>query len=320
MPALREAIAHSMTQDNGTAYDADEIIVTAGAQEAMSCVMLGLINPGDEVIVPIPGYNTYHSAIDLAGGVTVFAETTFDEDFSLKASHIEKVITPKTRMVCLISPNNPTATVVPPEEVVKIARLCVAHDLILVSDEIYAKLVYDNHRVVSPASLPGMHERTITINGFSKAYAMTGWRVGWLAAPRALIPAIADIHHTVAICATASSQHAALAAISGPQDCVAEMLGIYAERRRVLMQGLDRLGLPYATPGGGMYIYARVTDTGFSLDEFCLKALREARVQVSPSTFFGPGGDGFVRIALLRPVAEIREAVTRLEKVFGTRA
>jgi len=317
MPALREAIAQTMARDNGTAYDADEIVVTAGAQEAMSCVMLALINPGDEVVVPIPGYNTYHSAIDLAGGIPVFAVTTFDEDFSLKAAHIEKVLTPKTRMVCLISPNNPTATVVPPEEVIKIAKLCVDHDLILVSDEIYAKLVFDNHRVISPAALPGMHERTITINGFSKAYAMTGWRVGWLAAPASLIPALADIHHTVAICATAASQHAALAAITGPQECFVEMLGIYAERRRVMMRGLDRIGLPYATPGGGMYIYARVTDTGLSLDEFCLKALREARVQVSPSTFFGPGGDGFVRIALLRPVEEIAEAMDRLYKVFG---
>ncbi len=151
-----------------------------------------------------------------------------------------------------------------------------------------------------------MRDHTITINGFSKAYAMTGWRVGWLAAPKALIPALADLHHTLAICATGASQHAALAALTGPQDCFIEMLAIYAERRKVMMQGLDSLGPLYATPGGGMYIYARVTDTGLSLDEFCIRLLREARVRVSPSNFFGPGGDGFVRIALLQPVEKLR--------------
>ncbi len=312
LPALREAISAYLKADCGADYGADEIVVTAGAQEAMFCAMLALIEPGDEVIVPSPGYNTYHQHIELAGGKVVILPLAFENDFALTAEALEKVLTPRSRMICLINPSNPSGTVTPPEEVEKVARLAVERDLILVSDEIYSKLVFDGHRVLSPASLPGLKERTITINGFSKAYAMTGWRIGYFAAPKPLAAAMTEIHHGLAICAAAVSQHAALAALTGPQDCVAMMRDTYDERRRVTCAALDAMGVPYATPGGAFYIYAKVGATGLPASEFCLRLLEEERVMLFPGTLYGDHTDDFVRLSLLQPKDRLIEATERM--------
>jgi aspartate/methionine/tyrosine aminotransferase len=312
LPALREAIAASIAADGGAAYAADEIVVTAGAQEAIFAAMLALVDPGEEVIVPSPGYNTYHQAAELAEAKTVTVPTFEQDGFALTAAAVAKALTPKSRMLCLINPSNPTGMVIPPDEVERLAKLAVERDLIVVSDEIYAKLVYDNARVQPAASLPGMRERTITIGGCSKAYAMTGWRVGWFAAPRALVAPMAEIHHGLAICAAAASQHAALAALTGPQDCVAEFRRTYDTRRVAMMAALDRMGLTYTKPNGAFYLYANVSSTGLSASEFCLRLLAEARVMIFPGSLFGDHRDDYIRISLLQPVAKIEEAARRM--------
>jgi aminotransferase len=220
-------------------------------------------------------------------------------------------------MLCLINPSNPTGMVIPPSEIEKLAALAVKHDLIVISDEIYARLVYDNARVQPVAALPGMKDRTITIDGFSKAYAMTGWRVGYFAGPRHFVKAMAEIHHGLAICAPAVSQHAALAALTGPQDAVEAARREYDARRRVMMAALDRMGLSYAKPNGAFYVYANVSSTGLTASDFCLRLLRDGRVMMFPGSLFGDHRDDHVRISLLQPVPRVEEAARRMEAVVA---
>ena len=317
MPQLREAIAASIKANGGADYTPDEIVVTSGAQESMFVAMLALVEPGEEVIVPSPGYNSYHQAIELAGGVTVTVPTYEKDGFALTAEAVGKALTPKSRMLCLINPSNPTGMVIPPSEIEKLAALAVKHDLIVISDEIYARLVYDNARVQPVAALPGMKDRTITIDGFSKAYAMTGWRVGYFAGPRHFVKAMAEIHHGLAICAPAVSQHAALAALTGPQDSVEAARREYDSRRRVMMAALDRMGLSYARPNGAFYVYANVSSTGLSASDFCLKLLQDGRVMMFPGSLFGDHRDDHVRISLLQPLPRVEEAARRMEAVVA---
>ena len=317
LPELREAIVKSLRDDCAADYSADEIVVTVGAQEAMFCAMMALINPGDEVIVPSPGYNTYHRHIELAGGKVVIVPTYQKDDFALTVEAVEKAVTPRTRMLTIINPSNPTGAVIPPVEVERLAKWAAEKGLIVISDEIYGKLTYDGHRVLSPASLPGLKERTITINGFSKAYAMTGWRVGYFAAPRELCVPMTEIHHGLAICAPAVSQHAALAALTGPQDCIDAMLRTYDERRRAMCHALDAMGLTYATPGGGFYIYVNVATTGMKASVFCPKLLKEGRVMLFPGMLYGDHTDDFVRLSLLEPLPRIEEAADRMARFIN---
>ncbi len=315
MPQLREAIARSIAADGGGAYTADEIVVTAGAQESMFVAMLALVNPGDEVIIPSPGYNSYHQAVELADGRIVTVPTYEKDGFALTAEGVAKVLTPNSRILCLINPSNPTGMVIPPSEIEKLCALAIEHDLIVISDEIYAKLTYDNARVQRVAALPGMRERTITIDGFSKAYSMTGWRVGYFAAPKAFTTPMAEIHHGLAICAPAVSQHAALAALTGPQDCVEEARRLYDERRKVMCAALDAMGLSYARPNGAFYVYANVSPTGLTASDFCIRLLEEGKVMMFPGSLFGDHCDDYVRISLLQPLPKVQEAITRMEKV-----
>jgi aspartate/methionine/tyrosine aminotransferase len=317
LPALREAIARSIAAAGGATYSPDEIVVTAGAQEAVFAAMLAFVDPGEEVLIPSPGYNTYHQAVELAGGTVVTIPTFEAEGFALTAASVAAKLTPRSRMLCLINPSNPTGTTIPPADIEALAALAVAHDLIVVSDEIYAKLVYDGARVQPVAALPGMRSRTITIDGFSKAYSMTGWRVGYFAGPKELVPAMAEIHHGLAICAPAASQHAALAALTGPQECIAEARRTYDERRRSMRAALDAMGLGYAPPNGAFYIYVNVASTGLTASQFCLRLLEEGRVMVFPGSLFGDHCDDYVRISLLQPLPRIEEAARRMAKVVS---
>ena len=312
LPALREAIASHLAEVDGLDYAVDEIVVTTGAQEAVFAAMLACINPGDEVIVPSPGYTSYDQAIELAGGVPVAVPTHEADDFALTAAAVEARLSPRTRMLCLLNPSNPTGSVTPPGEVEALAALAKERDLLVISDEIYARLVYDGAEVLPVARLPGMKERTITINGFSKAYAMTGWRVGYFAAAPGLAKALTEVHHGLTICAPAVSQHAALAALEGPQDCVEEMRRTYDERRQVMCRALDGMGLSYGRPRGAFYVYANVSRTGLAASQFCVRLLEDARVMIFPGSLFGDHNDDFLRISLLQPVARIEEAVARM--------
>jgi aspartate/methionine/tyrosine aminotransferase len=315
---LRQAIAAYVKDHGGGDYSTDEIMVTPGGQQAMFIIALSLLNPGDEMLAPCPGYNPYHQAAELCDAKLVKVPMTMATNFTLTAEMIEPYITPKSKILVLINPNNPTGTVTPPEEVRKIAELCIKHDLILLSDEIYARLVYGNHRVLSPAALPGMRERTITLSGFSKAYAMTGWRIGYITGPKELITPMSEINHAFAISTAAVSQHAALAALTGPQDCVEEMRQVYDGRRAAILQGLEKMGMSYAEPQGAFYVYADVSslNLGISASEFCERLLSEGRVMIYPGSIYGDHTDDFVRMSMTQPVARIREAMDRMAAVI----
>ena len=322
LPVLREAIAETLGRENKLHYSADEIIVTAGVQESIMLCMLGLVNPGDEVLITSPRFTTYDTAVQLCGGMPVPVPTFEQDDFALLPAEIEKRLTPRSKVLVLVSPNNPTGAVTPPTIIREIAELAVKHDLIVISDEIYAKLIYEGAEHLSIGSLPEMKDRTVTLNGFSKSYAMTGWRVGYLAAPADFVRLLTEPRHTLSINTGTPSQFAALAALTGPQDAVAVMLAEYAERRAYLMRTLKELGLSYGFPGGAFYIYTNISATGLQAPAFCETLLKEGRVLLFPGSMFGDEDDIYVRISYLQPLSRIEEAVERMARVIsqGVRA
>ena len=316
---LREAIARNILYYGGADYAPDEIMVTPGGQQGMFIIALSLLDPGDEMIVPCPGYNPYQQAAELCDAVVVKIPMGMDTNFTLTAAMIEPHITPRSKVLVLINPNNPTGSVTPPDEVRKIAELAAKHDLIVISDEIYARLVFGNHRVQPVAALPGMFDRTITLSGFSKAYAMTGWRIGYIAGPRDLITPMSEINHAFTISTAAVSQHAALAAMTGPQDCVEEMRQTYDARRRAICEGLNAIGMSYAEPQGAFYVYANVASLklGIGAGAFCERLLSEGRVMMYPGTIYGDHTDDFVRMSMTQPVDRIRTAMKRMAAVVA---
>jgi aminotransferase len=315
MPELRQAIADDIARYGGAHYAPENIVVTPGGQQAMFIIALGLLDPGDELLIPCPGYNPYLQAAELTQAKLVEIRTSMETNFTLTADMVREHITPRSKVLVLINPGNPTGTVIPPDEVARICEVAKEHDLIVVSDEIYARITFNGHRAQPVAALPGMHERTITLSGVSKAYAMTGWRVGYFAGSSDLMPALAEIHHAFAISTSAVGQHAALAALTGPQDCVEEIRQTFDERRKVLCAGLDELGIPYAEPEGAFYVYARVADTGVGATEFCERLLAEGRVMIFPGKIYGDYTDDFARMSLTQPVPRIKEALGRMAGV-----
>ena len=314
---LRQAIADNIRHYGGADYATDEIMITPGGQQGMFIIALSLLNPGDEIIVPCPGYNPYQQAAEMSDAVVRKVAMTMATNFTLTANMVEKHVTPNSKILVLINPNNPTGTVTPPDEVRKIAELAKKHDLIVISDEIYARLTFGNNTVVPVASLPGMKDRTITLSGFSKAYAMTGWRIGYLAGPRALIEPMSEVNHAFAISTAAVSQYAALAAMTGPQDCVEDMRQTYDSRRAAICEGLDEIGMTYAEPQGAFYVYANVASLGLGITAgtFCERLLAEGHVMMYPGTIYGDHTDDFVRMSMTQPVARIKIAMQRMAAV-----
>lgn len=312
LPALRTAIAHKLERDNGLTYDPDnEIIVTSGAQEAMVVTLQTLLDPGDEVILASPHYMAYPANILLAGGTPVLVPTTEEQGFQLIAKDIERAITPKTKLVVLVSPNNPTAGVLTRETMEQIAEVVQTNNLLAISDELYEKVVYDGFEPVSFASLPDMRERTVTINGFSKAYSMTGLRVGYMAGPVEYIKGALEPRHSLTICAATPSQYAALAALEGSQEFLDEMLTEYTKRRAMMAEAFDELGITYGPPLGGFYFFANIRATGISSYEFCERALLDKGLLFLPGSLFGDVGEGYIRIGYLAPRDELDEALHR---------
>ena len=242
LPQLREAIAEKLRVENNLDYNADGIVVTAGAQEGMMLCMLALINDGDEVLLSSPRFTSYDTAISMCGGVPVPVPTYERDDFALMPAEIEARITDRTKLLVSVTPNNPTGAVTPPPVLKEIAALAKHHNLIVLSDEIYEKLIFEGSEHLSIGSLPEMRERTITLNGFSKAYAMTGWRVGYMAAAHSFIRMLTEPRHTLSINTNTPAQFAALAALTGPQDAIDDMLRAYIKRRACIMEALDRMG------------------------------------------------------------------------------
>ncbi len=315
---LRQAIADHLRASTSLDYDsAAEVLVTLGAQEAVYLAFLSLVEPGDEVLLPSHRFTSYDAGIELCGGRVRTYPTVFGNDYRLDPEEIARAITPRTKAISIVSPDNPTGGVATPEAIAAVARLAREHDVLVISDEIYDRFVYDDARHVSIASEPGMRERTLIVNGFSKCYAMTGWRVGYLAGPADFVRSIIEVKHTLTICTPAVSQAAALAALTGPQECIAIMRDVYAERRAFLMGALDAMGLPYVRPDGAFYVYVDITSTGKRSPEFCLSLLQDTGVMMFPGTMFGTDGERHVRMSLLAPLDQVQEAVRRMSTVVA---
>ena len=312
LPELRQAIADDLKTSCGLDYSAGEIVVTAGVQESIMLTMLALVAPGDEVLITSPRFTTYDTAVHLCGGIPVPVPTFEANDFALDPAEIEARITPRTRMFVLVSPNNTTGAVTPPAAIRAIAEIALRHDIVIIADEIYARMLYAPNEHLSIATLPGMKERTVTLNGFSKTYAMTGWRVGYLAAPLDFVEKVTEPRHTLSINTCTVSQHAALAALTGPQDALHAMLDEYAQRRAWLMPALTDAGFTYGHPGGAFYVYTNVSSSGLAAPEFCERLLKETGVMVFPGTMFGDTSTDYIRISYLQPLERIKVAMARI--------
>jgi aminotransferase len=270
------------------------------------------VGPGEEIILPEPTYNSYRDAIPFAGAVKVALNMSVEDHFDLDPDRVRAAITPKTRALVLVSPNNPTAAVLPPARVRELAAIAEEHDLIVLSDEIYDRFLYDGAVHTSPASLPGMGVRTLSLNALSKMYAMTGWRLGWVAGPADIMQQVRRIKEAVSGGTSVLSHCAGIAALTGPQEPLHEMHAAYARRRRLIMDGLDRIGLPYGTPQGGQFILVDVRPTGLSSVEFARRILEETHVLVFPGAGYGEAWGGFIRMTFLQPEHLIAEAVQRI--------
>ena len=313
---LRELICKKLKEDNGLSYSPEEIIVTNGVQEAVMATMLALLNDGDEVIMGDPFYTSYANCVNVAGGKLVLVPTTAEDEYILKADAIRERITDKTKMIVVVSPNNPTGTLTPDDELKKIAELAIEKNLIVISDEIYEKVVFEDYKHVSIAGFPGMRERTVVFNGFSKAYSMTGWRVGYMAAPVALTGKMQNLVHDMGICVAEFSQYGAIAALEAGDSIIKKTVEIYDERRHALMEAFDKCGIRYNYPKAGLYMWVSVRETGLTSYEFAEKLLLEGHVQLFPGTIYGDG-EGYVRVSLLAPTEDLKEAARRIEKVFS---
>ncbi len=310
---LREAIAAWLADDSGIRYDPQtEILVSSGAQEGLFVAVQMLVQPGDEVLLADPGYPSYADAVRLAGGEPVLVPVEPTSGTGITADAIAARLTPRTRLLILVTPDNPTGAVIPRDELAKIAALAVERDLVVIFDEIYKAFLFDGAEHVSIAAFPGMRERTIVIGSFSKAYAMTGWRAGYVAGAASVLQPITDLKLALSICSAAPSQWAAYAALTGPQDAVTATQAELTERRAALLPALDALGLPHSNPQGAFYVFVDIRSTGVSSAACARLFHAEAGVRTLPGTLFGPGGEGFLRIALVQPAPVIREAMSRL--------
>ncbi|MFQ6132709.1 MAG: aminotransferase class I/II-fold pyridoxal phosphate-dependent enzyme [Armatimonadota bacterium] len=310
---LRQAIAHMLADDFGVSYDPEsEILITAGVSEAIDLALRACVGPGDEVIVPEPCYVSYKSCAILAGAEAVIVPTTASEGFKLRPEALRAAVTERSRALVVGYPNNPTGAVMTREELAPIAQVAAEHDLLVISDEIYGRLTYEREHTCF-ASLPGMRERTILLNGFSKAYAMTGWRVGFAAAPADLLDAMMRIHSYTALCASTTGQNAALEALRAGRREMESMIAQYNQRRRLFAKGLNDLGLECPAPQGAFYAFPSVRATGMSSEEFCEKLLYEREVAAVPGTAFGACGEGHVRCSYATSTDNLKEALRRLQ-------
>lgn len=314
---LRRAIANMLLETRGVEYEAAAgIIVTLGAEEAIYMAMLTLLEPGDEVLAPAHRFTTYDWSVELSGGALVPYPTIFNGEYALDAAAMAERVTERTKIIIVVSPDNPTGGVATEDEIAAVAQLARERDLLVVSDEIYSKFVFDGRVHHSILAQPGMPERTLLVDGFSKCYAMTGWRVGFLAGPSDYMRAIIEVKHTLSICTPAVSQAAALAALEGPQDCIDEMREIYDGRRHTLLAALADMGLDFIFPAGAFYIYVDISSTGMTSPEFCLRLLADASIMISPGTIFGSkdaDAERYIRMSLLVAPERMARAMERME-------
>ena len=316
--SLRKSIARYVSDFFGVAYDpAREVLVTVGVSEAIDIGLRALLNPGDEVIYHEPCYVSYSPSIVMAHGVAVPVVTTKEDGFSLKPANVAAAITPKTRLIMLNFPTNPTGACASREELEGIAKLAIEHDLIVMTDEIYSELRYDGEAHLSIAALPGMRERTILLHGFSKAFAMTGFRLGYACAPQPIIEAMMKIHQYSMLCAPIMSQNAAIEALENGRPAMLEMRNSYHQRRDFLVRRLNEIGLDCHLPGGAFYVFPDIRSSGLTSKEFAMKLLEQESVACVPGSAFGASGEGFLRCCYATAFDDIRTATDKIESFVG---
>lgn len=309
---LKEEISKYVKRKQGLDYDyRNQVIVTVGGSEAIDVALRCMINPGDEVIIPKPCYVSYEPCTIMADGVPVVVNLKNENQFRLTAAELEEAITEKTKILILAFPNNPTGAIMERKDLEEIAKVIIEHDIFVISDEIYSELSYQGEHV-SIAAIPGMKERTLMINGFSKAYAMTGWRLGYALGPEEIIRQMVKLHQFAIMCAPTTSQYAAVEALRNGDNDVAEMREAYNQRRRYLMHVFKEMNLPCFEPFGAFYVFPCIQEFGMTSDEFALRFLEEEKVAVVPGTAFGDCGEGFLRISYAYSLEDLKVAFQRL--------
>ena len=317
MPELRQGLSRHLKKEYGLDYDPDnELLITVGVSEGVDLATRAILDPGDEVIMADPSYVSYSSCVVLAGGKAVMIPTNEKNNFELGADDIEKRITDKTKAILIGYPANPTGAVMSRDKLEKIAEVARRHRLIIISDEIYSSLVYGVEHTCA-ATLPRMKDSTVLLGGFSKAYAMTGWRIGYAAASKEIIAAMFKIHQYTIMCAPTMGQVAAIEALKSGNDSVSEMVADYNRRRMFMVKGLNKIGLPCFEPRGAFYAFPSIKATGLSSEEFAEKLLIKEKVAVIPGSAFGECGEGYIRCCYATSLADIEEALTRMGRFVG---
>ena len=316
---LREALSAHLDRRYAVRYDpGSEMLITVGGSEALAIAMQAVVDPGDEVVLAEPSYVAYVPDIIFSGGSAVYVATRPEDGWQLDPDAVEAAITPRTKVLFLGYPCNPTGAVLEPEVRRQLADIALRHDLLVISDEVYDRLVYGGHRHEAFSSLPGMRERTILLGGFSKSYAMTGWRVGYACAPADLLEGMLKIHQYIIMSAPTMSQDAAVHALTVADDEVERMRAEYDRRRGMFLQGLDRMGLPAVEPRGAFDAFPDITRSGLSSAEFSDRLLHEQQVAVIPGSALGPSGEGYVRAALATSYEQLEEALVRIERFLDS--
>ena len=316
---LREEISHWMERKYGLSYDPSvEILVTVGGSEAIDGTIRAVVCPGDEVIIPQPSYVCYEPLVRLSGGIPVILETTAEHDFRVTSEMLRGALTDRTKLLILPYPCNPTGGIMERADLEALAEVLRGTDVLVLSDEIYSELTFGGKRHVSPAAVEGMKERTVVVNGFSKTFSMTGWRMGFACGPAGLMEQITKIHQFAIMCAPTTAQYAAVEALRHGDDAVKAMKEEYDMRRRLIVAGFNRLGLSCREPMGAFYAFPCIRSTGLTSDEFCERLLYAERVAVVPGTAFGQGGEGFIRASYCYSTDHIKEALRRIGRFLDT--
>ena len=310
---LLEEISNYMCRRFSVKYNPEsEILVSVGGSEAIDACIRALVEPGDEVIIPQPSYVCYEPITRLAGGVPVIINTKAENDFKVTAKELKNAISPKTKLLILPYPCNPTGAIMEKEDLQELASVLRDTDIIVLSDEIYAELTFNGKGHVSPASIDGMWERTVTISGFSKAFSMTGWRLGFACGPKEIMKQILKIHQFAIMCAPTTSQYAAVEALKSCDEDVSHMVNEYNMRRRMMVSGFNKIGLKCREPKGAFYAFPSIETTGLTSEEFCERLLYAKNVAVVPGSAFGESGEGFIRASYCYSVEHIKEAIKRI--------
>jgi aminotransferase len=317
-PELRRELARYLSRRFSLSYDPkDEILVTVGGSEAIDLAIRALVNPGDEVILPVPAFVCYEPLIRMAGGIPVLITTKEENEFRLTADELRAAITDKTKLLILSYPNNPTGAILEKKDLLALAEVIRETNIAVLSDEIYAELTYGDEKHCPIASIPGMWERTVTVGGFSKAYAMTGWRLGFAAAPRPILKQMLKLHQFAIMCAPTASQLAAIEALANGDEDIQCMSAEYDRRRKYLISRLREMGIPCFEPKGAFYVFPNISGFGMTSEEFCQKLLYDYGVAIVPGTAFGDCGEGFARISYAYSLKHLNEALSRIEQMVA---